>query len=102
MPEGKEAGGVLPGLIAVMTYLAVLSAASGLAVYNVTQGWSTDLARSMTVQVVHQDRAERSEQPKVTAIGTFYLATFGTDGIIRHPVSRATTGTCYMHFRLFP
>ena len=62
LPAGKEAGRVLPGLIAVMTYLAVLSAASGLAVYNVTQGWSTDLAQSMTVQIVHQDRDERERQ----------------------------------------
>lgn len=54
--------GVVSALVAIMVFLAGFAAAGGFAVYNVTADWSDELARNMTVQVVHADAAERRRQ----------------------------------------
>ncbi len=79
LPEGRESQGVLPWVIAVMVYLMLLAVAGGIGVVSATQGWSQDMARSWTVQILSPEGAERdaevkavmrflSQQPGVSAV----------------------------------
>lgn len=62
LPEGKEGGGILPWVIAVMVYLCTMATASGLGIYNAAQNWSADLNNSATIQIVQADREQRQQQ----------------------------------------
>lgn len=62
LPKGKEGGGILPWVIAVMTYLSALSITSGLALYNMSNLWSSELAQNMTIQISHPDNDEIAKQ----------------------------------------
>lgn len=79
LPEGRESQGVLPWVIAVMVYLMVLAVAGGIGVVSATQGWSSGMARSWTVQVLSPAGKEREaevaaamqflrQQPGVSAV----------------------------------
>jgi cell division transport system permease protein len=62
LPEGKEGGGILPWVIAVMVYLCTIAAAAGLGIYNAAQDWSADLNNSATIQIVQADPEQRQLQ----------------------------------------
>lgn len=62
LPGGREGGGILPSVIAVMVYLCVMAVAVGLSAHNAASGWSSELNGTATLQVVHTDRAERTRQ----------------------------------------
>lgn len=62
LPTGKEGGGLLPWVIAVMTYLSALSIASGFALYNMSNLWSSELSQSMTVQITNTNTQAQSNQ----------------------------------------
>ena len=62
LPRGKEGGGILPWVIAVMTYLSALSIASGFALHNMSDLWSSELAKSMTIQISNADSASIKTQ----------------------------------------
>lgn len=64
LPDGREARGVLPWVIAIMTFLAALAVAGGLMLYDATSQWRTTLSRSWTVQVVEADPALREAQAR--------------------------------------
>lgn len=62
LPPGREGGGVLPWVIAVMMYLCALAAAAGIALNGALTEWSGDLTNRITVQITHADAAERARQ----------------------------------------
>lgn len=62
LPKGKEGGGILPWVIAVMTYLSALSITSGLALYNMSNLWSSELSQNMTIQVSSADNEDVARQ----------------------------------------
>ena len=62
LPEGKEGGGILPWVIAVMVYLCTMAAATGLGIYNASRDWSADLNNTATIQIVQAEREERQQQ----------------------------------------
>ena len=64
LPPGREGGGVLPWVIAVMMYLCALAAAAGIALNGALTEWSGDLTNRITVQITHADAAERARQTK--------------------------------------
>lgn len=62
LPEGKEGGGILPWVIAVMVYLCSMAVATGLGIYNAAEDWSADLNNSATIQIVQADPEQRQQQ----------------------------------------
>lgn len=64
LPSRERGGHFLPLIIGIMVFLACLGAATGLAIYNATAAWSSDLAKTMTVQIVHPNEAERARQTR--------------------------------------
>lgn len=62
LPSGKEGGGILPWVIAVMTYLSALSIASGFALHNMSDLWSSELSKSMTIQISNADSESVKQQ----------------------------------------
>lgn len=62
LPEGKEGGGILPWVIAVMVYLCSMAVAAGLGIYNAAQDWSADLNNSATIQIVQAEQEQRQLQ----------------------------------------
>jgi len=64
LPLREKSNRFLPLIIAVMAYLTLLGTSSGLAIFNATNAWSTDLSQVMTVQIVHPDPAERERQTR--------------------------------------
>lgn len=62
LPEGREGSGLLPWVIAVMVFLCSLATAMTLGLNDALAGWSADLERQLTVQVVADDPAERQRQ----------------------------------------
>lgn len=62
LPEGKEGGGILPWVIAVMVYLCSMATATGLGIYNAAEDWSADLNNTATIQIVQADREQRQRQ----------------------------------------
>lgn len=62
LPEGKEGGGILPWVIAVMVYLCSMATATGLGIYNAAEDWSADLNNTATIQIVQADREQRQQQ----------------------------------------
>ena len=62
LPSGKEGGGILPWVIAVMTYLSALSIGSGFALHNMSDLWSSELSQSMTIQISNADDESVAEQ----------------------------------------
>lgn len=64
LPSRERGGHFLPLIIGIMVFLACLGAATGLAIYNATSAWSSDLAQTMTVQIVHPGETERARQAR--------------------------------------
>lgn len=62
LPPREKSNRFLPMIIGVMAFLSLLGSASGLAIFNGTKAWSSDLTQTMTVQIVHPDAAERARQ----------------------------------------
>jgi len=62
LPPKEKSNRFLPLIIGVMAFLALLGSATGLAIFNGSKAWSSDLSRTMTVQIVHPDAAERNRQ----------------------------------------
>jgi cell division transport system permease protein len=62
---------VLPMLIAIMVFLTALALAGALSLTSAAEGISRELSRTLTVQIVHSDRAvrEREARAAATAIG---------------------------------
>ena len=59
LPQGQGSGGLVPWVIAIMTFLTALAIAGGLALANGASGIAGELGRSATVQIVeaNPDRA---------------------------------------------
>ena len=64
LPLKEKSNRFLPLIIAVMAYLTLLGSATGLAIFNATNDWSTDLSQVLTVQIVHPDARERERQTR--------------------------------------
>ncbi len=64
LPPREKSNRFLPLIIGVMAFLALLGSATGLAIFNGTKAWSSDLSRTMTIQIVHPDAKERDRQAK--------------------------------------
>lgn len=62
LPVREKANRFLPVIIGVMVFLAGIAGAAALALFNATASWSSDLARTMTVQIVQEDAASRDRQ----------------------------------------
>lgn len=62
LPPREKSNRFLPMIIGVMAFLSLLGAASGLAIFNGTKAWSSDLTQTMTIQIVHPEAAERARQ----------------------------------------
>ncbi len=62
IPRGRETGGLLAWVIAVMVYLCGLSLAGGFGVKNAFSGWTGELTQSLSIQISHTDSAERERQ----------------------------------------
>ncbi|HEY4545929.1 MAG TPA: FtsX-like permease family protein [Pedomonas sp.] len=87
LPEGKESQGVLPWVIAVMVYLMVLAVAGGIGVVSATQGWSSGMARSWTVQILSPEGEERGAEVK--AVMRFLSEQPGVAGVTVLPEDKA-------------
>lgn len=87
LPEGKESQGVLPWVIAVMVYLMVLAVAGGIGVVSATQGWSSGMARSWTVQILSPEGEERDAEVK--AVMRFLSEQPGVAGVTVLPEDEA-------------
>lgn len=87
LPEGKESQGVLPWVIAVMVYLMVLAVAGGIGVVSATQGWSSGMARSWTVQILSPEGEERDAEVK--AVMRFLSEQPGVAGVTVLPEAQA-------------
>lgn len=64
LPQKEKSNRFLPLIIAVMAYLTLLGSATGLAIFNATDAWSTDLSQILTVQIVHPEARERERQSR--------------------------------------
>lgn len=62
IPSVKEGGGILPWVIAVMTYLSALSIGAGFALHNMSDLWSSELSQSMTIQISNADNEIIAQQ----------------------------------------
>jgi len=62
LPPKERSNRFLPLIIGVMAFLSILGAASGLAIFNGTKAWSSGLSQTMTIQIVHPNKAERDRQ----------------------------------------
>jgi cell division transport system permease protein len=51
VPSASIAGGALIALIAIMTFLACLTAGAAILVAQASQGWRADVARDVTIQI---------------------------------------------------
>ena len=87
LPEGRESQGVLPWVIAVMVYLMLLAVAGGIGVVSATQGWSQDMARSWTVQILSPEGEERDAEVK--AVMRFLSEQPGVAGVNVVPEAEA-------------
>jgi len=67
LPENSIAGGTLPWVIGVMVYLSTLATAFGLAVNDAVGDWASDLARTVSVQIVDADPEVREQQAAAAA-----------------------------------
>ena len=65
LPPKEKSNRFLPLIIGVMAYLTLLGSATGLAIFNATDTWSTDLSQVLTVQIVHPDANERTRQTRL-------------------------------------
>jgi len=65
LPTKEKSNRFLPLIIAVMAYLTLLGSSTGLAIFNATDAWSTDLSQVLTVQIVHPDPTERDRQTRL-------------------------------------
>lgn len=52
LPDGRIGGGALPWVIGMMTFLAALALAGGIALSSATMSLTTGLSRSFTVQII--------------------------------------------------
>jgi cell division transport system permease protein len=66
IPEGRISG-PMPWVIAIMLFLTLLAAATGLLLINAAQQGSDDIARRVTVQIIEPDPSARSAQRAVVA-----------------------------------
>ncbi|RME62940.1 MAG: cell division protein [Alphaproteobacteria bacterium] len=62
LPQGRDSGGLLPWVIAVMMYLCGLGLAIGLTLEQAVHDWSSEMARQVTVQIVVSEDAARQRQ----------------------------------------
>lgn len=67
LPEGRLAGGALPWIIGMMTFLATLALAGGIALSNATASLTGGLSRSFTVQIVEPNPDVKREQAAAVA-----------------------------------
>lgn len=68
LPPREKTNRFLPVIIGVMAFLTLLGSATGLAIFNGSKAWSSDLKQTLTVQIVHPDARERTRQTNL-AIG---------------------------------
>lgn len=64
LPGSKEGSSMMAWVIAVMVFLLTLSIAFGLMLHNATANWTADLTRTLTVQIVESELAEKDRQTK--------------------------------------
>ncbi len=64
LPPKEKSNRFLPLIIGVMAFLSLLGSASGLAIFNGTKAWSSDLTQTMTIQIVHPEASERARQSR--------------------------------------
>lgn len=62
LPQGRDSGGLLPWVIAVMMYLCALGLAVGLTLEQSVHGWSGAMARQVTVQIATAEDDARATQ----------------------------------------
>lgn len=62
LPAGAIAGGALPWVIGVMVYLSTLAGGFGFAINGSVGAWTASLSREISVQIVHEDKAERESR----------------------------------------
>ncbi|WP_374594665.1 cell division protein FtsX [Sphingosinicella sp.] len=67
LPEGRWAGGALPWIIGMMTFLATLALAGGMALSNGATALTGGLSRSFTVQIVEPNPDLKREQTAAVA-----------------------------------
>lgn len=67
LPEGRWAGGALPWIIGMMTFLATLALAGGMALSNATSALTGGLSRSFTVQIVEPNPDLKRDQTAAVA-----------------------------------
>ncbi len=62
LPELRDSGGILPWVIAVMVYLSALALAGGFGLRAAASGWTSDLARRVTIQVSEPEPSIQSQK----------------------------------------
>lgn len=80
LPRKEKTNRFLPLIIAAMAYLTLLGSATGFAIFNATGSWSSDLSKTMTVQIVNPDPVERDRQ--VAAVMSILNETPGVEQAI--------------------
>lgn len=70
LPQGQGSGGLVPWVIAIMTFLTALALAGGIALASGASGIAGELGRSATVQIVqaNPDRAAPQLQAALAAL----------------------------------
>lgn len=70
LPQGQGSGGLVPWVIAIMTFLSALTLAGGIALASGASGIAGELGRSATVQIVqaNPDRAAPQRQAALAAL----------------------------------
>ena len=70
LPQGQGSGGLVPWVIAIMTFLTALALAGGIALASGASGMAGELGRSATVQIVqaNPDRAGPQLQAALAAL----------------------------------
>lgn len=67
LPDGRIGGNALPWIIGMMTFLAALALAGGVALSSATESLTEGLSRSFTVQIVEPDPEIKARQVKAVA-----------------------------------
>ncbi len=65
LPDHRASGQVLPWVIAVMVYLAALAVAGEQVLSRAVDGWRSDLAHTVSVQIVSSDPYEVERQTRM-------------------------------------
>ena len=74
IPDDEGAGRLLPWVFAVMTFLAVLALAAALVLRGLVDGWNTELAGVMTVELAPGATQAEVRAAEQTLAGTAGVA----------------------------